>query len=266
MRTTALHPEPIEAIAEIASSWNQLALTAGSPFLTYEWLSSWWKAFGAGRLLVTTSRAADGRLVGAACCRLSPNGVLSAPTDTAYSSEWNALAEDEEAREAVWEAIARFGAPRVHFFPLREGRSGAEPAREALEANGYHVLGSTAQVSPFLRLPRWDDLVESLSANTRQQWRRKRRGLERRGRLELREPSDEGEFDRELDVFLRLEASGWKGRAGTAILSNAASEHLFARSRTVRAGEVGFGSSSWRPARSPCLPTSIASSREPAST
>lgn len=50
--------------------------------------------------------------------------------------------------------------------------------------------------------------------------RRKRRRLEELGTVSVEQVNDGPELARGFDDFLRLEASGWKGRAGTAALNN----------------------------------------------
>src|SRR5215207_9218700 len=84
-----------EAIEVVGPEWNRLAMLAGSPFLTHEWITSWWKALGDGQLVCALLPGADGLLRGGACCRLSPAGQLTSPTDPAYSYEWNVVAEDD---------------------------------------------------------------------------------------------------------------------------------------------------------------------------
>ncbi len=64
-------------------------------------------------------------------------------------------------------------------------------------------------------------LERTLPAKRLKEMRRKRRRLEELGTLSVEQVSDGPELARGLDDFLRLEASGWKGRAGTAALNNA---------------------------------------------
>lgn len=48
----------------LREEWDALAETTGNVFATWEWTETWWRHFGGGRrLLLTTCRATDGRLV-----------------------------------------------------------------------------------------------------------------------------------------------------------------------------------------------------------
>lgn len=59
--------------------------------------------------------------------------------------------------------------------------------------------------------------ADRLSSSKRSQLRRKRRRLEEAGRLEYRELAADGNVSTWVEDFLRLEASGWKGKEGTAM-------------------------------------------------
>jgi CelD/BcsL family acetyltransferase involved in cellulose biosynthesis len=223
-----LIPSPAEAIEAVGAEWNRLAMLAGSPFLTREWISAWWEALGDGQLLWALLRGADGSLRGGACCRLAPTGQLTSPTDSAYSYEWDVVAGDDAARRTVWDAIAHFGARRVHLSLLPDRPDGAAAACEGLMRGGYRVVRRRAEVSPYLPLPgTWDELLDSISKNLRHKWRRSRRALDRDGGLVMRTARQEAEVERDLDIFLQLEAAGWKGRAGTAILCDPRAELLY---------------------------------------
>ncbi len=62
-----------------------------------------------------------------------------------------------------------------------------------------------------------------MSGNLRSQFARRRRALEREGGVVLRT----GSAERDLDQVLHLEGSGWKRRAGTAVMSNPRTEAFY---------------------------------------
>jgi CelD/BcsL family acetyltransferase involved in cellulose biosynthesis len=232
-RTDESHPasgELVQArlddLEAVRSDWNRLAVLAGSPFLSYEWLSSWWRALGDGEPLCALLRADDGTLRAGAWCQRSPTGELRAPTDPKYSEEWDVVASDDSARRDAWQAVVRFGARRLEISPLPDAR--AHVARDALRSAGYRIVQGQVGLSPYLPLPdTWDELLRSVSRNLRSQYRRSRRDLARHGDLVLRTPDTEADVERDLELFLGLEASGWKGRAGTAIVCDPKAERLY---------------------------------------
>ena len=112
----------------------------------------------------------------------------------------------------------------------------------------YGVLPSVRESPcPYITLPAsFEELLASRSRNTRKQLRKRQRELQAAGEVRLRTSHGGPDFERDFDSFLRVEASGWKGQQGTAIISNAASETLyrgFARERLPSG--AGCGSIFW---------------------
>lgn len=104
---------------------------------------------------------------------------------------------------------------------LFEGMVAWHPAGELLRAGlpPYRVQrfadvaeGSTVDA----RVP-FQEHVAALSRNARSQWRRAGRRLAHQGRLAFSIEEDARDFAARYEEFQALEASGWKGRAGTAI-------------------------------------------------
>ena len=216
--------------------WNLLAGAAGSPFLTVEWLTAWWRAFGSGRFTCLVLRDSRGSLRAGACCRRLAGGRLVA-TANAHAGDWDVVATDPQARRALWQALAGLGAGAVHLAGIRS-RASLEEADSELRARGYRTVQATGVRSPYLELPAtWEELLASLSRNHRSQLGRRRRALEQEGRLVFRTTvAGEEQLERDLAAFFRVESSGWKSGAGTAILSDPRTERLytdFARAAAV---------------------------------
>jgi CelD/BcsL family acetyltransferase involved in cellulose biosynthesis len=210
-----------------AEDWNVLARSAGSPFLTVQWLAAWWRAFGSGQFTCLVLRDGRGWLRAGACCRRLAGGRLAAAAN-AHSGDWDVVAADPQARRALWQALAGLGAGAVHLPGIRS-RASLEAADHELRAAGYSTVQATGVRSPYLELPgSWDDLLASVSRNLRSQLGRRRRGLEREGRLVFRTTTGgDEEVQRDLATFLRVESSGWKASAATAILSDPRTERLY---------------------------------------
>jgi CelD/BcsL family acetyltransferase involved in cellulose biosynthesis len=210
-----------------AEDWNALASSAGSPFLTAEWLAAWWRAFGAGRFTCLLLRDERGSLRAGACCRRLTGGRLAAAANE-HTGDWDVVATDDQARRALWRAVARLGAGAVDLAAIRS-RASLDQAGQELRAAGYSTVEVTGVRSPYLELPRtWDDLLASVSRNLRSQLGRRRRALEREGRLRFRTTvGGDEELERDLGAFLRVEASGWKAGSRTAILSDPRTERLY---------------------------------------
>jgi CelD/BcsL family acetyltransferase involved in cellulose biosynthesis len=216
------------ALTLLGAEWDALAATSPSPFLTSAWLRAWWSAFGRGEPVCPSLHGADGRLRAAALFQRAPFGGLVAAANV-HSDDWDAVAEDDAARAELWEAVARLDVRYVRLAGLRLGR-GTAAAEGALTGAGFRLLAAPGNRSPFLELPApGEDVLAGATRNLRSQVRRRRRQLEREGELTFRTITGGDELDPALDALLRVEASGWKGRRGTAIASSAATRGLYRR-------------------------------------
>jgi CelD/BcsL family acetyltransferase involved in cellulose biosynthesis len=139
------------------------------------------------------------------------------------------VAPDPQARRALWQALAGLGDRAVHLAAIRS-RASLDEADQELRNAGYTTVRATGVRSPYLELPgTWEELMAAVSRNLRSQLGRRRRALEREGRLVLRTTlgRDDEELERDLAAFFRIESSGWKSGAGTAILSDPRTERLY---------------------------------------
>jgi CelD/BcsL family acetyltransferase involved in cellulose biosynthesis len=81
-------------------------------------------------------------------------------------------------------------------------------------------------------------LTNALSSSSRKKLRQHRRRLAERGNLEFSIVTEPAALREAFEAFLQLEASGWKGRQGTALLANAA-DAAFARSMIAALASTG---------------------------
>jgi CelD/BcsL family acetyltransferase involved in cellulose biosynthesis len=228
------------AMAAIAAQWDELAAQAIEPNPFYE---SWsllpaLNACGdlsAFRCVLVWTGAAHGRqLAGLFPFELRrrflglPVGVLtswrhdswllctplvrhgSAPECLRALLDW--LDKGEESAAAA----------ELRYLPAEGALSGR--LADLLRATPSKMLVTDSFTRAFLRKrPQAGDQVEpALSRDSRKSLRRKERNLRKHGKLErvaLRAGEDAGPWIRE---FLALEASGWKGRRGSALASTPA--------------------------------------------
>ena len=215
------------ALGPLVADWESLALDARSPFLTHEWLTSWWGAFGRGEPLWMVLCDGGGSLRAGACLRSTRgNGLASAAN--VHSGDWDVLARDDDARRELWAAIVERGASHMHLQSLPGHAADTRSLCGELERSGYHTVRKPGPFSPWLALPpSWEALTDSVSPKMRAEIRRRRRALEREGSVTFRSVHGGPTLEADLESFLRLEASGWKGRSRTAILAGRSTERLY---------------------------------------
>jgi CelD/BcsL family acetyltransferase involved in cellulose biosynthesis len=210
----------------MVDDWRRLAHRSESPFMTAEWLNCWWHAFGRGEPTWLLLSETDGSLAAGAFLEARGNNLTSAAN--VHSGAWDVVSRDEDARAQLWQALGELPARCLRLHGIPEQAGGADAAEVALQRAGYRVVRDNRPPSPWLGLPTtWEELIQSVSRNLRSQWRRRRRALEREGALTFRTVTRPAELAPALADFLRLEASGWKGRESTAILSNPRTEQFY---------------------------------------
>jgi CelD/BcsL family acetyltransferase involved in cellulose biosynthesis len=204
-------------IAPIERDWDQLAVeTAAAPFLRPGWFSAWWHAFGAGKLVVPAVRR-EGRLV--AVLPLSQRaGVLASPTNW-HTPLYGPVAADEPALQTLLDWIVSEHPRRIDLSFLGEGESATDELRRL--GDSYRVVERTMLRSPYVEIDGdWEAYWGSVSGKLRQTVRRASKRLGEAGEVRLDIHSGSAQLEELLTEGFELEATGWKGRNGTAIISD----------------------------------------------
>lgn len=214
------------------TEWDALAAHTGGPFLTAAWLRAWTAAF-APRAMCLLARDPGGTLVATACVRPSRLHGLEAAANV-ESGEWTVCGVDHSARQVLWQQIAQRGAAHIALTALPAAH--ASTAREVLRDAGYRIAEREVLSSPRLSLPATgQELLQGVSHNLRSQYRRRTRALQEHGRVSFRTGSG-AEVERDLATFLRLEASGWKSRRGSAVVCDERTTALYCDFARAAAG------------------------------
>ena len=205
-------------LTEIAGEWDRLAEGDPAPFSGHSWLAAWWRAFGAERDLRVCTIWEDGELV-AGLPLLAGGGRRLSSATNAHTPSYRPLARGPSARANLAEALVSTG---------REVKLEALPATEAevrellgaVKSCGARTTLDADYVSPVADTT---GSFEAYHTAMKPRWRE----LERRRRKLMREHTVETDLiaqpdDMPLDLAegLLLEAAGWKGREGTAVLSD----------------------------------------------
>lgn len=212
-----------EALAE---EWDALLGEGATPFDLHCWYTAWWEAFGGGRELFVGTVRRDGGLAGV--LPLYRNGRSLSALANAHSPAFRPLSRDSDALSLLLgAAMSEAGEMRLPSLPEGEAaavRNGLDRQTESLG------LFESGRVSPFVGT---DGDFEAWRTESKSRWgaplERFRRKMARDHAAELSIVEAPTDLAAELDDGFRVEASGWKGEAGTAILSSSATE-LFYRS------------------------------------
>jgi CelD/BcsL family acetyltransferase involved in cellulose biosynthesis len=204
-----------------ADDWRAISV---DPFTSPDWLLPWWEAFSNGRRLLTCAAWRGDQLVAVLPMAERP-GRLEALAN-AHTPYFDVATTDDHAREAVLEALLGLGHRCIALDLLpRDSRTVSYLLRHS---RARRAVTRPRQVSPIV-----DTGVglDAFRAASRPRWGapldrfRRKMTRENAARFELLTQPDD--VDRVLDLGFAVEASGWKGRAGTAIVSNPRTERFY---------------------------------------
>jgi CelD/BcsL family acetyltransferase involved in cellulose biosynthesis len=219
-----------DALRALEPEWTALAERSGvdHPFLTHEWISTWWECFGAGRELyvLVVRDDHDGALAAIVPLMRSASRVggmrirrLEAMTN-AHSPRFDFLigTATERLFRTIWQHLARDASWDV--LRLSELPAGSHPMLELPEyarASGCLTGCWASADSPYLPIEGpWSVYVASLTARHRANLRNRTKRLGAIGPIAF----ENLRVSESLDAGLALEAAAWKGAAGTAIASS----------------------------------------------
>lgn len=229
-------------LRDLADEWNQLPGACQHPLLRHEWFLSSAEAFhDEGDLCVVTLRE-RGRLRAVAPLALvKRHGIkrLELLGASALHEPSDLLYDDTDSLADLCEAITRL--PHATVLQ-RLAESSALINQLPMPARGRgKIVKLSATSAPYIVIQSsWDRYYDSLSSRRRYDFRRARAKLERAGKVsvEFINPSD-ANLEHLMQDTIRIESSGWKGRAGSALLYNQSLQR-FMRAYALRACRLGI--------------------------
>lgn len=226
-----------------ATVWNGLLARSATdvPFLTWQWQTAWWEAFGDGPLELLAVRQGGGELVGLLPLHGFPVGgrdVLRLVGGVDVSDYLDLIAV-RGREEEVWKALLpalldrRWDLLDLHCLPA------ASPTLQLLpglaRAWGFDCEVEREERCPVLELPAsWEAYLARLPGKDRHELRRKLRRLEERG-ARASAHTNPPAVAAVLDTFFGLHR---KSKAGKARFMDARMERFF---RTVAQAFAGAG-------------------------
>jgi CelD/BcsL family acetyltransferase involved in cellulose biosynthesis len=210
----------------LTSQWADLAERVGAPpFLRPGWVHAWCGAF-VDRPLRTATVWREGRL--AAILPLIADGrVLTSPAN-AHSPVFGVLAENAGAVEELLGVLLRTHARRIHLQRVDPEAIDVTLWRDAAAAARYQLRAVPQIHSPYVDVSGdWEAFQSGLRPGRRRELGRRRRRLQEHGEVSIDIVSQGEGIDPALAEGFSLEAAGWKGERGSAILSNPRTQRFY---------------------------------------
>ncbi len=211
-------------LSAYAAEWRDLVDGLPQPTLynTWEWTSAKLESFWPDQPVAVLLVRRGGRLVGAAplvvdrsadvWCRGSlvvPEERVDFPCLGPPAAILDAMLAHLKETRRHW----RLGLPR---YP--EDSPLVEALPEVARARDLRLFLRPTEPSRLVLTPGgWDAYLASRSRHVQHEWRRKRRQLEKRGRVEFRKVTTRADLDQALVAVLAIEEASWKQEAGLAI-------------------------------------------------
>jgi CelD/BcsL family acetyltransferase involved in cellulose biosynthesis len=219
----ASHVEWITALERfdaVAAQWDRLAATDPAPFASYAWLRCWWEAFGTSPRPAVCTLWRGGELVAGFPLLVSGRGLRTMANE--HTPLLRPLARDPRALDDLVSAVLARSGALLHGIALPAGDPAVEAVQRLSSARRRPSLVEPQAVSPIVDTGAGlADYRARMKASFREIERRRRKTA-REHRTGWRLVERPRELGAELDAGLRVEGGGWKGRAGTAILSDPA--------------------------------------------
>jgi len=223
----------------LESQWTDLVRRSGAshPFLEHCWLCSWWDCFGDGsQLRIVTVREGQ-RLIAAAPLILTTTRIYGVPVRRLgffYNphvprADFIIAERAEEACEAIWaELRAASDWDVIQLCQLTESSDTLPRIRELAHRDRLPIGTWKSGASPRVQIDRtFDQFHQTLAAKFRSNLRNRFKRLDQVGTVALDTVTGGSRLKESLDEGLRLEASGWKGEEGTAILNDARIQRFY---------------------------------------
>ena len=152
--------------------------------------------------------------------------ALASPANW-HTPEFAPLTDGADAARALARSLFAAGCRRVTLAFVTEGDA-IDACRTAATAAHCRLIVRTLERSPYVPVSGdWAAYEARRDSKLLRELRRRRRRLEEQGRLSLEVADGGARLDELLDEGFAVEAAGWKGQAGTAILSERGAERFY---------------------------------------
>jgi CelD/BcsL family acetyltransferase involved in cellulose biosynthesis len=219
-----------EQLAQLRGPWNALLAKAAenTPFLTHEWITAWWRAFGSGSSMYVITAWQEDELVAVAPLAYTKQHMLGATRSVVtfmaneYSNRANFIVghAPRAALEAILDHLLTSAPPwdLLQMEPVDEDSPVTQAFLKILADRSQAFGIEDSLRSPYLRLPAtWAGVKEGLSPSFRKTLDRKLRKSKQLGAsLRVRFLTDP-----DLTEAFDIAAQSWQHAKGTSIASTA---------------------------------------------
>ena len=245
-RALPIRPLRIEVVTDEAgflaleAAWRRLIAVSDldHPFLTFEWVRSWWEAFGDGNGLHIIVARENETVVGIAPLMFTKRRFYGLRLRclefiaNVHTPRFDFLVarDPEHVRRAIWghiEAVKHLWDLLLLCQVPEDSQTIVDLARFAGECGLAFGTWKSAD-APYVRIEgKWSDYQAALRPKHRTNLRRRMRRLSELGPVAMERVACGGDLESALDDGFALEGAAWKQDNGTAICSDAAVRQFY---------------------------------------
>jgi CelD/BcsL family acetyltransferase involved in cellulose biosynthesis len=216
-----------ERFDALSSAWDALLPEDARPFDLHCWYSAWWKAFGGSSELAVCVNWRDAELQGVCPLILSEDRTVRAMAGS-HSAVFRPLARNRAAMRELTASVVAAVPRSLDVWGLPSGDPAVAALEEAVARTKMLSVLELLHVSPVVET---DGDFDAWRAGSKPRWgaplERFRRKMARDHEAQFNIVEAPRDLAAELDAGFAVEASGWKGRAGTAIISMPETEQFY---------------------------------------
>jgi CelD/BcsL family acetyltransferase involved in cellulose biosynthesis len=233
-----------EEVAALEPAWNPLLARSGSDtiFLTWEWIESWWHAYGEGLRPCVVSFEREGALVGIApLCRRPVSRLLAlrheavaflgdGSADSDYLDLIVARGEEGAVSECLAGVLATLCSGRnlARFHEIPDTSPNLEPLARALRSQGWSWRVESVPCA-VTRLPAtWDEFLRALKPRMRTKVRSLERRLEEEHRVRFERCAPRERIDEVLASLFDLHQRRWARDGRVGVFASEAKRRFYA--------------------------------------
>lgn len=214
------------ALIALEREWDALAAQSTMPYTSTQWLLAWLDAFAPEKRLVICTVWEGSALVAGLPLLRSSSGRLTAPCNY-HSPQFRPVTRDTPSAEALVEAVLDATPTALEIRALPCDDAFLTALRAAALRRGLSLLVEPEHVSPVVNLRGGFEAYRSAVGSRLKEYERRRRKAIREHDTEFVLVARPEDLEHQVEAGLRLEAAGWKGRGGSAILSRPQTEAFY---------------------------------------
>jgi CelD/BcsL family acetyltransferase involved in cellulose biosynthesis len=200
-----------DELEQLEPVWDSLLgrSAADCGFLTWTWLSHWWKTFGEGRDLYTVVLEEDGRPVGLAPFFCEGRRLRLLGSEAVGSDYLDVIFEtgrEDDCTEALFDFLdGRDDWDAIAMEDVEAGSETLDRLRGQSSRLGFNLIHYETTECPYARLaPSFDDYLAKLSSSRRYDIRRKLRKAAKKGEVAFEMVEGADALDDAVAAFAEL--------------------------------------------------------------